>query len=117
MSAQPLSKERCGMWQRWLLMGWLAAIAACSSEKLVTVTSPIDDVLTDGKAVFRFDTFADDSFWTDTLKMHQVVQTISPRVALGVGLKVDVGALPAALLSQLNAGRRALYSPPAMVEV
>ena len=47
---------------RWLLMGWLAAIAACTSEKLVT--SPIDDVLTDGKAVFRFDTFGDEAFWT-----------------------------------------------------
>src|SRR3989440_12669320 len=98
MSAQPLSKARCGMRQRWLLMGWLAAIAACTSEKLVT--SPIDDVLTDGKTVFRFDTFGDEAFWTDTLKMHQVVQGISPKTALGVGLKVDVDALPAGLVSR-----------------
>src|SRR2546426_773927 len=91
------------MRQRWLLMGWLAAIAACTSEKLVT--SPIDDVLTDGKAVFRFDTFGDEAFWTDTLKMHQVVQGISPKTALGVGLKVDLDALPAGLVSQLKAGQ------------
>jgi len=94
---------------RWLLMGWLAAIAACTSEKLVT--SPIDDVLTDGKAVFRFDTFGDEAFWTDTLKMHQVVQGISPKTALGVGLKVDLDALPAGLVSQLKAGQVNLDDP------
>src|SRR5205814_10495718 len=113
MSAQPLSKARCGMRQRWLLMGWLAAIAACRSEKLVT--SPIDGVLTDGKAVFRFDTFGDEAFWTDTLKMHQVVQGISPKTALGVGLKVDVDALPAGLVSQLKAGQANLDDPATTV--
>src|SRR2546423_14459777 len=113
MAAQPLSKARCGMRQRWLLMGWLAAIAACTSEKLVT--SPIDGVLTDGKAVFRFDTFGDEAFWTDTLKMHQVVQGISPKTALGVGLKVDVDALPAALVSQLQAGPGNLHDPATTV--
>src|SRR5207245_7697835 len=101
------------MRQRWLLMGWLAAIAACTSEKLVT--SPIDDVLTDGKAVFRFDTFGDEAFWTDTLKMHQVVQGISPKTALGVGLKVDLDALPAGLVSQLKAGQGNLDDPATTV--
>ncbi len=101
------------MRQRWLLMGWLAAIAACRSEKLVT--SPIDGVLTDGKAVFRFDTFGDEAFWTDTLKMHQVVQGISPKTALGVGLKVDVDALPAGLVSQLKAGQVNLDDPATTV--
>src|SRR6266513_706683 len=113
MAAQPPSKARCGMRQRWLLMGWLAAIAACRSEKLVT--SPIDGVLTDGKAVFRFDTFGDEAFWTDTLKMHQVVQGISPKTALGVGLKVDVDALPAGLVSQLKAGQVNLDDPATTV--
>src|SRR2546426_2857820 len=101
------------MRQRWLLMGWLAAIAACTSEKLVT--SPIDDVLTDGKAVFRFDTFGDEAFWTDTLRMHQVVQGVSPKTALAVGLKVDVAALPGALVSQLSAGQVDLDAPATTV--
>src|SRR2546423_7036546 len=113
MAAQPCSKARCGMRQRWLLMGWLAAIAACTSEKLVT--SPIDGVLTDGQHIFRFDTCGDEAFWTDTLKMHQVVQGISPKTALGVGLKVDVGALPAALVSQLKAGQVNLDDPATTV--
>ena len=56
--------------------------------------------LTDGKAIFRFDTFGDEQLWTDTLKLHAVIETaISPRTALGVGLKVDSDALPANFLA------------------
>ena len=27
-----------------------------------------------GKEIFRFDTFGDETFWTDTLRMHEVIQ-------------------------------------------
>jgi len=49
----------------------------------------------DGQTIFRFDTFGDEQFWTDTLRMHQVIQSsVSPAVALSVGLKVDSERLP-----------------------
>jgi mono/diheme cytochrome c family protein len=49
----------------------------------------------DGQAIFRFDTFGDEQLWTDTLQLHTVIQSsISPVIALGVGLKVDAAALP-----------------------
>jgi mono/diheme cytochrome c family protein len=48
-----------------------------------------------GKEIFRFDTFGDEQFWTDTLRMHEVIQrVVTPAVALSVGLKVDSDALP-----------------------
>ena len=54
--------------------------------------------LADGKSIFRFDTFGDETFWTDTLRMHEVIRTsVSPVTALSVGLKVDADALPAAV--------------------
>lgn len=53
-------------------------------------------VISQGKTIFRFDTFGDETFWTDTLRMHEVIRTsVSPATALLVGLKVDADALPA----------------------
>src|SRR2546421_7984177 len=100
------------MRQRWLLATVLVALVACSEPP----TNPaIERTLFDGQHIFRFDTFGDEAFWTDTLKMHQVVQVISPKPALGVGLKVDVDALPAALVSQLQAGQVNLDDPATTV--
>src|SRR5215207_743226 len=57
----------------------------------------------DGQAIFRFDTFGDEQLWTETLRMHEVVATmVSPLTALGVGLKVDVQALPPTLIEALK---------------
>ena len=51
--------------------------------------------LASGQRVFRFDTFGDEQFWTDTARMHEVVQkSVSPTTALSVGLKVDADAIP-----------------------
>ena len=48
-----------------------------------------------GKQIFRFDTFANEPFWTDTLRLHEVIeQKVSPLAALAVGLKVDASVLP-----------------------
>src|SRR5687768_7638644 len=49
-----------------------------------------------GQTIFRFDTFGDETWWTDTLQMHSVISAaLSPTLALQLGLKVDVDALPA----------------------
>src|SRR5690349_11845559 len=31
-------------------------------------------MLADGRRVFRFDTFGDEAFWGDTLKLHQAIE-------------------------------------------
>ena len=65
-----------------------------------------------GKDIFRFDTFGDEQFWTDTLRMHEVIQrAVSPKVALSVGLRVDVDALPQAVKDALAAGEIDLDDP------
>jgi hypothetical protein len=69
-----------------------------------------------GQTVFRKDTYGDESFWTDTLKMHEVIRTsVSPATALSVGLKVDVDALPAAVKTALQNKTIDLNSPATTV--
>jgi hypothetical protein len=71
----------------------------------------------DGLATFRFDTFGDEQLWTDVLRMHEVVQTLPPSAALGVGLKVDVEALPPAIVAALAAGQVDLEDPAVTLEL
>src|SRR5262245_41150273 len=66
---------------------------------------------TDGQQIFRFDTFGDEQLWTTVLRMHEVIETVDPATALGVGLKVDVDALPPSVIAALRAGQVDLSDP------
>jgi hypothetical protein len=77
-----------------------------------------------GRAVFRDDTFGDEAFWTDSLKLHRAIEGaalggvgggVSPKTALGVGLKVDVDRLPASLVDAIKAGKVNLDDPATTV--
>lgn len=69
-----------------------------------------------GKEIFRFDTFGNESFWTDTARLHEVIQSgVSPATALDVGLKVDVDALPEAVRNAILAGAVDLQDPATTV--
>ncbi|MEB2349365.1 MAG: c-type cytochrome [Comamonadaceae bacterium] len=58
-----------------------------------------------GQSVFRYETFGDETQWTDTLRMNEVIQAaVDPVTALGVGLKVDSDALPPAVVDAIKAG-------------
>jgi mono/diheme cytochrome c family protein len=83
----------------------------------VTGLRPLDQTLVaQGKTIFRFDTFGDETYWTDSLHMNQVIASaVSPTTALGVGLKVDMDTLPASLVADLQAGRVDLTSPATTV--
>src|SRR5262245_16872954 len=65
----------------------------------------------DGQQIFRYDTFGDEQLWTNVLRMHEVVAMLDPATALGVGLKVDVDALPQPVVEALRAGQVDLKSP------
>jgi len=74
----------------------------------------------EGKQTFRFDTFGDESFWGDTLRLHEAIEGqklggvgpgVSPATALAVGLKVDVDALPASVIAALREGKVDLNDP------
>ena len=69
-----------------------------------------------GRQIFRYDTFGDEQFWTDTLHLERVIQqAVDPTTALGVGLKVDMDALPPALVQSIKAGKVDLKSPATTV--
>ena len=77
-------------------------------------------MISGGRQTFRLDTFGDEAFWGDLLKLHLAIEGtqfggvgpgLSPSAALGLGLKVDVDALPAGLVKQLRQGRVNLNDP------
>jgi mono/diheme cytochrome c family protein len=69
-----------------------------------------------GQQIFRFDTFGDEQFWTDTARMHEVIQkSVSPATALSVGLKVDAEAIPAEVAAAIKAGKVNLNDPATTV--
>lgn len=79
-----------------------------------------EEMFENGRHIFRFDTFGDEAFWGDTLKLHQAIEGVkfggvgpgvSPRTALAVGLKVDVDALPKNLVEALQHSQVNLDDP------
>jgi hypothetical protein len=83
-----------------------------------------NELLEDGRQVFRFNTFGDEKFWGDTLELHKAIEGallggvgagISPNTALNLGLKVDVDALPQPLIEQLKRGQVNLDDPATTV--
>jgi cytochrome c peroxidase len=76
--------------------------------------------LEEGQATFRFDTFGDEVFWGDTIKLHEAIAGeanggvgpgLSPSLALQLGLKVDSDALPVSLKNDIRRGRVDLENP------
>jgi hypothetical protein len=85
-----------------------------------TITTNAQRMVDQGRQVFRFDTFGSETFWGDALQLHKAIAGekqggvgpgISPKTALGVGLKVDVDALPPNLVAALKAGKVNLDDP------
>ena len=79
-----------------------------------------DDLLRDGKRIFRLDTFGDQAFWGGRLRLHEAIagaehggvgEGVSPATALSLGLKVDIEALPRKLVKSLERGEVDLDDP------
>ena len=70
-----------------------------------------------GRDIFRYDTFGDEQLWTDVLRMHEVIPNVDPATALSVGLKVDVDALPPAVITTLRSAAVDLTDPAITVEL
>jgi hypothetical protein len=77
-------------------------------------------MVSQGRNVFRNDTFGDEDFWGGTLKLHQAIEGaanggvgpgVSPKTALAVGLKVDAEAIPANVLQAIKNGQANLDDP------
>src|ERR1700674_3462768 len=77
-------------------------------------------MMENGRQIFRFDTFGSEAFWGDALQLHKAIAGaknggvgpgVSPKAALAVGLKVDADALPASITQQLQQGKVNLDDP------
>ena len=77
-------------------------------------------MISQGRNIFRNDTFGDEDFWSNTLKLHQAIEGsanggvgggVSPKTALAVGLKVDAEALPQSVIQGILKGQVNLDDP------
>jgi len=70
-----------------------------------------ENMVKEGKQIFRFDTFGDQSFWGDQLQLHKAINTLAPRDALALGLKVDSAALSQSVVDAIRNGKVNLTDP------
>jgi len=92
------------------LLGFAGLAGGCGSDNNKVPTIDATKAM-EGKDIFRNDTFGDETFWTDTLMMNQVISTAAtPMVALSLGLKVDAEALPAEVVAGVQDGSISLTS-------
>src|ERR1051325_2548237 len=84
------------------------------------ISDNAQQMMEQGKNIFRYDTFGDETYWSDKLKLHQAIQGtkfggvgpgVSPKTALAVGLKVDLDALPQPLVNQIKQGKVKVDDP------
>ena len=84
------------------------------------ISENAQQMMEQGKKIFRYDTFGDEAYWSDQLKLHHAIQGtkfggvgagVSPKTALAVGLKVDMDALPQPLVNQIKQGKVNLDDP------
>ena len=95
-----------------------------AAQKEKAGTDPVSDnaqqMVDQGRQIFRFATFGDEAFWGDTIKVHKAIEGskfggvgpgVSPAAGLAVGLKVDVDALPRSVIKSLKKGQVNLNDP------
>jgi hypothetical protein len=77
-------------------------------------------LVSEGKDIFRFDTFGDEDFWSGLLHIDKAIAGannggfgpgVSPKTALAVGLKVDMDALPPQVVDGIKSGAINLDDP------
>lgn len=116
------------MTYRIVFLSAIAFVVACSPDSPTTEPlssgpsfakggTPMDPgTLAAGRHTFRYDTYGNETYWTDTLHLNDAIAAnVSPITALSVGLKVDVDALPTSLQEQIKAGAVPLDSPSTTV--
>src|SRR5919202_7040953 len=90
-----------GLFANLVALGSLLGALGCRQFPDARVSN---DLERQGREIFRYDTFGDEQFWTDTARLHEVVEHhIQPLEALGLGLKVD--------MARLNLAKFILHNP------
>ncbi|HEU5050943.1 MAG TPA: hypothetical protein VFU00_11495 [Gemmatimonadales bacterium] len=111
-SPVPTSRHASALTAVVLALLGTGAVTSCEGDP----AGPSPETIAEGREIFRFDTFGDEKFWTDTLRMHEVIQaSVAPSLALAVGLRVDADALPQEVKDAIAAGQVDLESPATTV--
>jgi mono/diheme cytochrome c family protein len=98
------------------LLGFAILVTTLEIVSCQGSTAPSAADIAAGRDIFRFNTFGDEKFWTDTLHMNTVIQSaVDPTTALSVGLKVDADTIPPAVLQAIQAGQVDMHSPATTV--
>ena len=95
-----------------------ASQQATANDK--AIVGHAERLIEEGREAFRSNTFGDEAFWGDALRLHEAIagaahggvgDGLSPRNALALGLKVDVHALPSNVRNQIARGDVDLDDP------
>ena len=96
-----------------------AKVETATPESKRAINAHAEQMLNDGREIFRFDTFGSESFWEKT-RLHDAIAGeknggvgpgLTPNDALKLGLKVDLQKAPKALLPLLQLGSVSLNDP------
>jgi hypothetical protein len=80
----------------------------------------------EGRQIFRYDTFGSESFWGGQLQLHRAIlgekkggigPGLTPKQALQVGLKADVGRVPRLLVEVMREGAVSFDNPETTLEL
>lgn len=102
-----------------LSMIMVVSLSLCTKDK-PRHEKPDPQVVREGKEIFRFDTFGDEDFWSGLLHIDKAIAGnkyggfgpgVSPKAALGIGLKVDATAIPANVVAGIKSGSVSLDDP------
>lgn len=118
------------MYRKLFLVVVVIAFAVLFSRTAPTAQKPgsfdeqirthAQQMIEEGRKIFRFDTFGDEAFWGDQLQLHRAVAGaklggvgpgLSPAKALELGLKVDAEMVPADVAAGIKSGKVDLNDP------
>ena len=90
------------------------------------VTRNAEQMMREGKEIFRYDTFGSEAFWGEQLQLHRAIlrdkkggvgKGLTARQALQLGLKVDSRKIPRLLGEVLKEGSVSLDDPDTTLEL
>lgn len=89
----------------------LGAKHKSKSDFLGSAEDNSQQLIEQGRQIFRFDTFGDQAFWGGQLQLHVAINGLTPRNALALGLKVDADALSPSVVQAIKHGKVNLDDP------
>ena len=99
----------------YVCVQWLAESAPQLGQAPTSILGSAENnsqqLIAQGKQIFRFDTFGDQAFWGDQLQLYQAINTLTPRNALALGLKIDSDALSPSTVDAIKEGKVNLNDP------